>query len=77
MTRKADHWVDARGHKCPVPTLRLRRALESAQVGEIVALIADDPLARIDVPHLATSLRSPVLDILDENNELTFWIQKS
>ncbi len=45
--------VDARGHRCPVPTLRLRRALEKAAPGQVVRLLADDPLARIDVPHFA------------------------
>lgn len=45
--------VDARGHRCPTPTLRLRRALEAAAPGEPVALLADDPLARVDVPHFA------------------------
>jgi tRNA 2-thiouridine synthesizing protein A len=43
--------VDARGHRCPVPTLRLRRALERAEPGQVVRLLADDPLAKIDVPH--------------------------
>ena len=43
--------VDARGHRCPVPTLQLRRALERATPGACVRLLADDPLARIDVPH--------------------------
>ena len=43
--------VDARGHRCPVPTLRLRRALEAAGAGAVVRLLADDPMARIDVPH--------------------------
>ena len=33
--------VDARGHRCPVPTLKLRRALEAAPVG---ALIIWNPL---------------------------------
>jgi tRNA 2-thiouridine synthesizing protein A len=47
--------VDARGHRCPVPTLRLRRALERAAIGQVVRLIADDPLARIDVPHFAAA----------------------
>ncbi|MDO8322405.1 MAG: sulfurtransferase TusA family protein, partial [Phenylobacterium sp.] len=39
--------VDARGHHCPVPTLRLRRALEDAPAGAQVRLYADDPMARI------------------------------
>ena len=42
--------VDARGHRCPTPTLRLRRALEDAADGAEVRLLADDPMARIDVP---------------------------
>ena len=40
--------IDARGHRCPVPTLKLRRALESQAE---VLLLADDPMAQIDVPH--------------------------
>ena len=43
--------VDARGHRCPVPTLRLRRAMEAAGDVGPVLLIADDPMAKIDVPH--------------------------
>jgi tRNA 2-thiouridine synthesizing protein A len=42
--------VDARGHRCPVPTLRLRKALSSAPMGGLVKLLTDDPMARIDVP---------------------------
>lgn len=47
--------VDARGHRCPVPTLRLRRALEQAGAGGRARLLADDPMARIDVPHFAAA----------------------
>jgi len=44
--------IDARGHRCPVPSLRLRRALDAAPPGAEVEVLADDPLARIDIPHL-------------------------
>ncbi len=47
--------VDARGHRCPTPTLRLRRALASVAPGGRVRLLADDPMARIDVPHFVVS----------------------
>ncbi|MGZ3273354.1 MAG: sulfurtransferase TusA family protein [Caulobacteraceae bacterium] len=36
-----------------MPTLRLRKALAQAAEGQVVRLLADDPLARIDVPHFA------------------------
>jgi len=68
--------VDARGHRCPVPTLRLRRALEHAPAGARIRLYADDPLARIDVPHLAASLGAPVLEQGDADGVLSFLIGK-
>lgn len=53
--------VDARGHRCPVPTLRLRKALEAAPAGARVRLLADDPMARIDVPHFAGEIGAEIL----------------
>lgn len=43
--------VDARGLLCPLPVLRLRKALVSASPGARVLLIASDPMAEVDVPH--------------------------
>ena len=62
--------VDARGHRCPIPTLRLRRALESAPAGALVALLADDPLARVDVPHFA---RERGLELVGAQAEGSAW----
>lgn len=66
--------IDARGHRCPVPTLRLRRALEQAPVGARVRLLADDPLARIDVPHFASQIGAEVLDISADGADLSFLL---
>lgn len=68
--------VDARGHRCPVPTLRLRRALEAATPGARVRLLADDPLARIDVPHFAAGAGFEVLETVETANGLSFLIAK-
>ena len=43
--------VDARGHRCPMPTLKLRKALEAAPEGALVKLLADDPLAIVHDAH--------------------------
>ena len=42
--------VDARGLKCPWPVLRAARAMREH---DAVVLLADDPVARTDVPALA------------------------
>lgn len=69
--------VDARGHRCPVPTLKLRRALEAAPAGAVVRLLADDPLARIDVPHFAAQIGARVLEQGDVDGGLSFLVAKS
>ncbi len=68
--------VDARGHRCPVPTLRLRRALADAPAGARLRLLADDPLARIDVPHFLGEVGSTLTGVADENGALAFRIVK-
>jgi tRNA 2-thiouridine synthesizing protein A len=72
----ADIVVDARGHRCPVPTLKLRRALENAPAGARVRLLADDPLARIDVPHFAAEAGVAVLEVDDHAGSLVFLVAK-
>lgn len=69
--------VDARGHRCPVPTLRLRRALEDAPAGARVRLLADDPLARIDVPHFAASVGAQVLEQSEADRTLSFLVARA
>ena len=43
--------IDARNLLCPLPVLRLRKALLALPVGRRVALVATDPAAVLDVPH--------------------------
>ena len=68
--------VDARGHRCPVPTLKLRRALEAAPAGARLRLIADDPLARIDVPHFLGEIGAKLIGITELQGSITFTIAK-
>lgn len=68
--------VDARGHHCPVPTLRLRRALAGAPAGARVRLLADDPMARIDVPHFAAEAGMTLLSQEEAGGALSFLVAK-
>lgn len=68
--------VDARGHRCPVPTLKLRRALEFAPAGATLRLLADDPLARIDVPHFAAEAGVELLALKVEGTAISVLVRK-
>ena len=68
--------VDARGHRCPVPTLRLRKALEGVEPGQRVRLLADDPMAKVDVPHFAAEAGHRVVEAGLEGEALSFLVEK-
>jgi TusA-related sulfurtransferase len=42
--------LDCRGERCPLPVIALARRIGEVGVGGLVALVADDPAARADVP---------------------------
>jgi tRNA 2-thiouridine synthesizing protein A len=46
-----DREVDARGLICPLPVLRARKVLMGMRPGEVLRVLADDPMAAIDLPH--------------------------
>jgi len=68
--------VDARGHRCPVPTLRLRKALATAPPGARVRLLADDPMARVDVPHFAAEIGAEMVAREDVEGGFSFLVAK-
>ena len=67
--------IDARGHRCPVPTLRLRKALEAASQGTRAILVATDPMARIDVPWLMTELGGRIVSLDERDGVLTITVE--
>ena len=76
QVRAPDVIVDARGHRCPTPTLRLRRALAQSSEGDMVVLLADDPMARIDVPHFVIQAGHTMIDCRHEGGALRFSVMK-
>lgn len=55
--------LDLRGLKCPLPALMVRLALERASAGISFNVLADDPLAHIDIPHMCAREGFDVLSL--------------
>ena len=47
-----DDVVDLRGLKCPLPALLAQKALGKRAPGAALTVLADDPLAAVDIPHM-------------------------
>lgn len=42
--------LDTLGARCPIPVIELARHLSEVAVGEVVAVLASDVAARLDIP---------------------------
>lgn len=51
---QADAELDAIGLECPLPVLKARKRLSAMRPGERLLVLATDPMAAIDLPHLCT-----------------------
>ncbi len=66
--------IDARGHRCPVPSLKLQKAMRDQPPGTTITLLATDPMARIDVPFLMTDLGGTVISVEDIDGTLRITV---
>ncbi|MCU1386476.1 MAG: SirA family protein [Acidobacteria bacterium] len=48
-----DETLDLRGLKCPLPALMTRKALAKLAPGTALTVLADDPMAVVDIPHMS------------------------
>jgi tRNA 2-thiouridine synthesizing protein A len=42
--------LDCRGQVCPLPVISLARTVSGVAVGDVVAVLATDPAAAVDIP---------------------------
>ena len=46
--------IDTTGLRCPLPVLKVRKNLPTLKKTDLVLIIADDPLAEIDLRHFCS-----------------------
>lgn len=69
--------LDLKGLKCPLPALRLRKALEIIPKGTRLYVTVTDPMAVIDIPHALNETGDRLIDQSRNENEIVFLVEKS
>ncbi len=67
---------DFRGLKCPLPVLKTRRALKSHHKGQVIKILSDDPAANLDFIHFCEVSGNILLENVEEDKNLIFFIKK-
>ncbi len=68
--------VDASGLNCPLPLLRLKKALTVVSSGDVVKVIATDPAAHLDFGVYSNQTGHQIIQFIKESNKQTFYFQK-
>ena len=68
--------VDASGLSCPLPLLRLKKALQEMHSGAVVKVIATDPAAHLDFGVYVEQTGHSLLHCVKVVEQQWFFIQK-
>jgi tRNA 2-thiouridine synthesizing protein A len=68
--------LDLRSLKCPLPALMAKKALARAAPGAVLAVLADDPLAAVDVPHMCHHEGHAVQSVTEKDGYRVFLLRR-
>ena len=69
--------VDASGLLCPLPLLRLKKALTGMSSGDVVKVIATDPAAHLDFGVYANQSGHQIIELIKQDDKQIFYIKKN
>ena len=62
--------LDTSGTECPIPVLKARKLCQKASKGEIIKVIATDPLAEADFRHYCEQSKFEFLNVKKNKGKL-------
>ena len=71
-----DDIVDTNGMLCPLPVLKARKRLQSMEVGQVLCVLADDPVAVIDIPNFCSESGHDLLSSEQSDRNQVYRIRK-
>ncbi|OLS21456.1 MAG: Sulfurtransferase TusA [Candidatus Heimdallarchaeota archaeon LC_2] len=69
--------VDARKMNCPLPILKMKRAIDTLEIGQNLELIATDPGSVADVNAWCRQTKHELLSEKQEGIEYFFYVKKT
>ena len=69
--------VDAIGLHCPLPLLRLKKALTEINSGQVIEIIATDPAAHLDIGVYSEQSGHQIINFLKNDlGQYVFYLKK-
>lgn len=72
----ADYHLETIGLRCPEPVMMVRLKIREMQIGETVAVIADDHSTTRDIPSFCRFMEHELVDVQSDKSPYRFVIKK-
>ncbi len=69
--------VNAEGLNCPMPLLKLKKALNSLQSGDVVKISVTDAAAHLDFGVFCQQAKHEIINVIKQENVQVFYIKKN
>lgn len=71
-----DKTVDYKGLFCPMPIVKVSKAIAEIEVGQVLEMLADDPGSKADMRAWAKQTGHELLDIREEGGVFEFYVRR-
>jgi TusA-related sulfurtransferase len=74
---KEDAYLDAKNLVCPMPIIKLKKAIDGLQSGQILKMEATDPGSLPDVKAWSECTGHPLLSAEQQGKVFVFYVKRS
>ncbi|MCK4980358.1 MAG: sulfurtransferase TusA family protein [Candidatus Delongbacteria bacterium] len=72
-----DQSLDCKGLSCPMPIIKLSKAMKGLESGKVLQMIGTDPGSKTDIPAWCEKTGNEFLSMEEADGETKFYIKKS
>lgn len=72
-----DNEIDCIGLFCPMPIVKTREAIQQMQVGELLAMLSDDPASDADMRSWCQGTGHELVEVAREGGIFRFLVRKT
>jgi tRNA 2-thiouridine synthesizing protein A len=73
---KADLELNLQGLMCPMPVVKISKAIKDIPVGGVIEATATDPGVMADIPAWAKSTGNEMMKVEKEGKVIRFWVKR-
>ena len=74
---KADKVLDLKGLLCPIPIVRMAKAIKEVEVGQLIEAVATDPGVMADIPAWCRSTGNELVSLEKLDKQFHFVVRRT